>query len=400
MRDRFIVAKTERNYCDATISVGSLTGILLLLSVITGCGLPEPPNIPKQMSETMIQLGVWPIYSWRESVNVGDVYLVDTSVRKGTSISSVDFPTYLVTKALADRLETYRARRLAPDRRFPVSATDLNAQVAPGQQGRGHYRQVAPTKDGRTPLELATFPGFSLASIDDVTGAASVPGLFSSFIGSLGFRRSVSLEVKPGAVEIAQISADDYVAAISLVCSDRTTPFGNRDLGVLAAKFAHDNVFIEWDRRYQENKTTTAPFTPYLYIFTRVYYLRSIKYIYSDSDAYSAALSAALANEHPAGKTPVPAPNVVVNVSGTGASEKSVKNEDLAALKEEIASIRTAVSGGQNIQFGITGARATATGIELVDSFDRPLAFGYTAFGEKFQKGDDLSKICKEASIN
>jgi hypothetical protein len=77
--------------------------------------------------------------------------------------------------------------------------------------------------------------------------------------------------------------------------------------------------------------------------------------------------------------------------SGVQASHPDAMTTAMAALQSQIDSLRTAISSNANIQIAGTYAHATARGIEFVELFQRPLAFGYSDIRQRF----DIKSINK-----
>jgi hypothetical protein len=132
----------------------------------------------------------------------------------------------------------------------------------------------------------------------------------------------------------------------------------------------------------------------------KVFYLRGIRYIFSDTRAYSAILAAAASGKLPAAQQPPATPNISMSIvaapqSGAQGSKPDAAAAQLAALQQQIDGLRAAISSTSNIQVSGTFARATARGIEFLDLFERPLAFDYVPVAEPFNAG--LKSFCADA---
>ncbi len=343
-------------------------------------------------------------------------------------------------------MEKYRAQDMGVANRFPCSSDKLNSQITLDGQTQSYYQQTdcavaaspdakagvpasgqnqaAPTvnitigttqptaaakatgKQGQkptapqslTPLELAGFPSYSLASITDFTLAGSAPTAFASFLAAIGFRETTSLSVQAEGVEVASLPADDFAAGIRQACADPKNIFGNPQLAQIPLRFANaelaNNALVR--QAYSKNK---QPYRPALVMIRRVYYLRGVRYIFSDTRAFAAQLSAAAnAKASPTQQLPTP-PNISMNVvtpPASGAKPDAVTAE-LASLQTQMDALRSAISSSSNIQVAGTFARATARGIEFVDLFQRPLAFGYVAIAESFLPERGLNDFCLDA---
>ncbi len=124
------------------------------------------------------------------------------------------------------------------------------------------------------------------------------------------------------------------------------------------------------------------PFMPAVTIVRRVYYLRGIKFVFNDSKAAAAALNAALNTRLDASRTPAAPPPLSVTATASAPSGSGTIGSDLKAqvadLTQQMTQLKSNLAtGNNNVNIASSFARATATGIELVQLFDRPLAFGY-----------------------
>lgn len=152
-------------------------------------------------------------------------------------------------------------------------------------------------------------------------------------------------------------------------------------------------------------KAPSSPFSPQLGIITRIYYLRGIRFIIDDSRVAGVIAQASLASRLPAGVTAPSVPAVTINnaapatpASGTP-SRTAASDAQIDGMLQSIQSLRTALSSSTQAGFATTVARATARGVELVDVFDRPLAFGYVALWARVKtpaqlEQDGLASLC------
>ena len=151
--------------------------------------------------------------------------------------------------------------------------------------------------------------------------------------------------------------------------------------------------------RKAKSKSHAFSYKPELYMMVAVYYLRGIRYIFSDTRAYAAELEAAANAKIPAALQPPTVPNISMNVvtAPQGTTKPDAVTAQMLALQTQMDALRSAVMSNSNIQVAATYAHATARGIEFVDLFQRPLAFGYVPLAEAFEITRGLSDFCLEA---
>ncbi|MFI5032755.1 MAG: hypothetical protein ACHQPH_18835, partial [Reyranellales bacterium] len=123
------------------------------------------------------------------------------------------------------------------------------------------------------------------------------------------------------------------------------------------------------------------------------------RYIYNDTRIVAA--EAAASAKIPAAQQPPALPNISMNVvtapaaGGAPATAADALAAKVASLQAQVDALRGAVASNTNIQVGATFTRATARGIEMIDLFQRPLAFGYVPFRRDKSRG--LASFCAAA---
>ena len=243
-------------------------------------------------------------------------------------------------------------------------------------------------------------PAYTLASVDQTAFAAFFPGMVTSFFASMGLRSTSYLRLEAEAVEIAEVPFDEFRAIIYSACQADTsqTQFGGDGRGGAGVVQAAVGQFEQWrGERITANSAggwnaslPTASVEPYIGVLRRVFYLRGIRFIVEDSRAAAAFGQAAIANTFPTGSQPISVPSVTVNANsipagapapaaGSTGAAIAAQTAMIAGLQAQIDQLRTGLATGSNAQIAASFARATAVGVELVQVFDRPLAFGYQA---------------------
>jgi hypothetical protein len=229
--------------------------------------------------------------------------------------------------------------------------------------------------------------------VSNFSGAAAMPSAFANFFAAMGIRQSDALEIEAEGIEIADLPEESFASAIRAACNDPASIFHDRSRAYALLTLANGEL----------QKNSTGPsYEPALYLLKRVYYLRGIRYILKDSRAYVALLEASSNAKIPSTAPAPTLPAVSVNVvqpnqtSGTTQDETTAQ---LSALQNQIDSLRAALVNTSNQQFAGTFARATAQGIEFVDLFQRPMAFGYFPFGEKLEAEKGFSAFCADVGV-
>jgi hypothetical protein len=270
-----------------------------------------------------------------------------------------------------------------------AAAAAASAQAAPPAAARpaepvlpgAGQPSAAPIGTAETlpPLALAGLPTYTLASVDNLSLAGSAPTQFANFLAAIGWRQTTSLRVEAEGVEIAKLPTDKFTAAITGACGEWGNPFSNPKLAKASLEFAKAELVGFANIRKEEATEKGIELQeepPKLYMLREVYYLRGIRYIFSDTRAYAAMAEAAAKSGVKAASQPPVVPNISMNVvtpasPGTQPAQPSALSGEIAALQSQIDALRSAISSNANIQAGATYARATARGIEFVELFQR-----------------------------
>ena len=156
------------------------------------------------------------------------------------------------------------------------------------------------------------------------------------------------------------------------------------------------NIMQNWwtQRRDDARWGAIAGFDPRLYLIAKVYYLRGLRYIYNDTTASAATFTAALNTRLAATNTPPAAtaasPNPTLAVANDTNADLDAR---IAALTKAIGDMGDKLASNNNINVGASAARATAEGVEIVQLFERPVAFGYEPLAENI--GPDKSGVLR-----
>ena len=365
---------------------------------VASCGRPDVPDIPSEWSDAVTKLGVRPVYPPTETLRLGTILLVDTSIALPKSGAPVHQETSLrITSDLEGPFEAARRKQFSAKdaNRFFQSPAGLDKAVQLANGGASFYRQSIPKPtDGATvppnPLPLAALPGFTLASVDQGQFAAFLPGLLASFFTSIGFRHTSYLRIEAEGIEVAELPLADIMSTLKTAC--QTPAFVNRFPAYDRAVSVGRDIFEA--QRVNREQTTGRKIKPIelrLLLLRKVFYMRGVRFITEDSRVVAAALDAAAKQSLPDQAKPVSIPSVTVNNNppappadqGGAAGPQGNNNAAIADLRGQINQLRTALANGSDARLSASFARAATTGVQLVQLFDRPLAFGYQALQVK-----------------
>jgi hypothetical protein len=367
---------------------------LAVAASLAACGRPAPPDMRSEMASAMAQLPVRPVYPLTETLRLGTVLIADTSI----ALPFVNLPPFQETSlVLTDDFvaafdNAWRSRVPVASRQLQ-SPSDLGSALRPAQGSAGFYRQLPPAGTGNTvapdnALPLAALPALTLASVDQLSVGLFLPDLVATFFGALGLRRTSYLRLEPEGIEIADLPIVDWQAALETAC---LSPAVRQRTAAYQRAVAQARSTFEAQRRLRiaMRRGPTTPPTLSLVLARRVFYLRGIRFVLEDTSAAQLLAQAAIANPLPEGRSAVSLPPVTITnlaptISGTPQPGSPTAADAAAAariqaLEQQVQQLRAALAQGDNTQIGLRAARATATGIELVQLFDRPLAFGYQA---------------------
>jgi hypothetical protein len=181
----------------------------------------------------------------------------------------------------------------------------------------------------------------------------------------------------------------DRIAAVVVNWCRQGGTYPNQYTAVVNAETISYNAQAAWHEAWQNEAgaSTVPPFAPQLFMVTKVFYLRGLRYIYNDSEARAALLKAALNTRIKTGNTPAAAGGAApaAPAADSGAPDQAKQlSAQMASLITAINDLNTAMSSGNNVGITTSFGRATAQGIEIDAVFDRPLAFGFEPVAEGF----------------
>lgn len=358
----------------------------VLLAALAGCAQRPPPDLRAEMTEAIGRLGVRPIFPLAETHRIGAVHLVDAAAAAPDAGGpSWQDNALLLTEALVPAFEARRRARPPMTERFPQSAARLATTLRPNS-GQAFHRQLPAAAADAPPAEalaLAALPGFTLAATDGATLGGVLPGPTASLAAALGLRQQRGLRLEAEGVELAELPLDQIRAIVAAACGGDPgrSVFGGDGAGghgLVALGYA----ILDQQRGERGPAARAAAPQPILALLRRVVYLRGVRFVVTDRLVASALLQAAAPAPAAEDGAPVPLPALRTRADAARAPGDARAAETaaaLAALQDQIEQLRGALAAAGGAQLGIGFVRAAATGIELVQLFDRPLAFGYQA---------------------
>jgi len=407
-----------------------LAGLALL--GMSGCGRTAAPDLRDEIRTAVTNLGHAPFYPFSETHRIGAIYLADASTsRREAHLRPSDHTNVVLSWDLVEAFERRRAASFPQTAagRFAQSTDQLAGQLRGAAADTSHYRQSPPAAAAQASpgsLPLAAFPGYTLASVDQAGLAAFLPTAMASFLAALGLRETHYFRIQAEAVEVAELPFDAMLGEVAAACrrgSGVLAQGGQAAAGVVST--AYDQLAswrgarVRAARRISEQAATEVPVVePKIALVWRIFYLRGIRFVVEDSRVVTLAAQLALQNQFPAGVTPPSVPQVTVAntfapAAGGPPQPGNVAGQDaaIAALRTQIQDLQRAIGTGTGTgtgtatQFAANLARAASQGIDLVQLFDRPLAFGYQALFADLRPGDgtapgspgDLRPLCRIA---
>jgi hypothetical protein len=342
-----------------------------------------------EISTGIQALGVLPLYPMQENVRIGQVWIEDASVGDAAKGLPSGVPTSLrVSDQLVGPVETRRKSLTVTPGRLDKSGDTLVKDILGTPTGVDYFKQSA-----NDSLAIAALPKYSLASVDQASFSGSGATPFASLLGSLGFSRSEYLTVEAAGIEIADLPLDELGEAVQGACTSHTGIFGDPIARNNVQRAAFGAMAAWWQFR-QTHGGTTAPFQPQIVLLRRVFYLRGIRYIFHDSKAAALALSAAFNPRLAAGVTPPATPSQpAIPAAPVVPDQDASLKAEVDALTAQVAAIKTNLPANSNLNLSVEGMRATAAGIEMIQLFERPIAFGYEPLAEALTIDPDSKKM-------
>jgi hypothetical protein len=353
-----------------------IRAVISLVGLLIGC-TQEPPNIRSQFTGNVKPLGVTPVYPIREDLRMGQIYIADTQA----SQRSPNLPVRRwISDGVAAEFEKARQDRLTAIPRYASSGSAITVNF---NDAAGKFKP-----DSGDTLELIAMPSYGLASFSQNSVAGSFPLSLSNIGAALGISSSRFVTVEADATEMAELPVDTFIDIVAASCRSNAP----NSLGRLRYSNAVNLGYREMRVQYDEARVA---FKPVLNIVEAVYYLRAIKYQYNTAEAASAAVQAALNTRLDASRTPPAVGSPTLNAPSAQVQpppgmtpdqlSNAMKNltDSMNALTSRLSSL-----ANNNVNIAATFTRTTATGIELVQVFDRPLAFGFMPFSESLSAHD------------
>ncbi len=336
------------------------------------CGLPKPPDMAAEMGKGMRALGVMPVYPLQENMRIGQIWIEDVSTSASNGGAAPGVPTTLrVSDQLVVPMEAVRAEMMKTPARFEKPISSIQNDVFAGGTAPHYFKQ-----DPKDNLALAAMPSYSLAAVDQAAASGAASTAFASIASSFSLSQSKYLTVEAVGVHIVDLPLDRMAQEVQRACRSGRGVFGDSVQRQAVQTAAYQAMRAWWGYRKNHAQSASFPeFQPQMAMLRRVYYLRGIRFVFHDDRAAALAASAAFNPRLPEGVTPPSAPTQPAVTPPTNANANVTTQ--LTEISKQLAEIQKSLPANNNINLSLQGTRATARGIEMIQLFERPLAFGY-----------------------
>lgn len=307
--------------------------------------LKEPPGIT--YAESVLQLGITPVYPPREDIQVGDIYAVQLGVPADEFALNALVDTRDLTKQINSYVKSrYRfADGTANGQRFGPPAND--------KRGAKLFEELEPDA-----LPIASFPEIEVNSGISIGVGGQPTGLLASF--GLVAAKTLRMRLRYEQVTSYEVWLRDGIDALDDFCDWQARETCTSDELAWLINQKHQLPVSD------PNRAKAAG----IMMVTKVYLARSITYTFSDAQL-AAAFASVVSTSGATGTT-----SVVTQEMLDKAIDKD-KPEILTALASVMdAASRTASSGGEG---ALRIAGVTASTVSINESFVRPVVIGYEA---------------------
>jgi hypothetical protein len=340
--------------------------------------LPDRDFIRNQWSYSISRLGFSAIYPPSEDVEVGDVYAVAEFCNPNdpAAVKARDpHPVKIASINLGPRLSAYYAKRL----QFGSTTAKDTAKDYLPQPGSVNKGGVF-VPDHRSSIPLQALPEFELARGSFTRVAASIPLPFAGLFGAFASQEKLDIAIKVPYSETYGLPAYEAIDALRSFCS------ANRRDGLSPCDEANVMRALA-SATYQVADICK----PHVVMVGRVFSTRKIEYHYNFSSGSALAaqvvvtLDTAVAMQKKAAtlvaatapQTPPTGVNVVAPTNpATGAA--AVRDQVLGALLTQVSNDLEELKASQAPGATFSFARFGSDGIALLQTFERPIAIGYT----------------------
>jgi hypothetical protein len=308
--------------------------------------LKEPPGIT--YAESVLQLGITPVYPPREDIQVGDIYAVEAHT----------YDDYYAKNALVTHhsMTSQVGRYLKSRYQFANSSLNGTNLAPPAKDAPGN--KSLPSLSDLSALPITSFPEIEVNSGVSVGVGGQPTGLLASF--GLVAAKTLRMSLKYELVTSYEVFLEDGTAALYDFCTrvDR----------VLCTNVVLSNYL---NQKYQlgpsnPDRVTSAG----IMMVTKVYLARGITYTFNDAQL-AAATALAVGKDGTTGTTPT------VTQEMLDTATKAANPEVLTALAAIMAASTEAAKSAGEGAFKIAGI--TASTVKIQEKFIRPVVIGYEA---------------------
>ena len=328
---------------------------LLMFLALSACDTPQV-SVKKEWETTINSYGLRPVYPMRENVYVGDLRV--------TGHKKDDFSLNYRYFGQLDIAGVFKKEiKGRPELAETPIKTDYTITLADGTQTLQRFEQpsasdVTAPRGHSNRMFLAALPSLKIASVKAPAGTTKA-------LSEAGFRLSDTVAIRLEGIESLEISDSAVWDALKKQCGEsgeiKNSTALTAALGMVTpADFAGTKIKPDG----------------WLHVITRVFYARSIHYNRTISKSFA----------------------IVAQASKGDVSENQINAQPLSTGNEETPAAVTDKNMLTGLPVSVPGVAASFvsksdTGIEMIQIFERPMAFGVDVLSVRLIRGkDDLVK--------
>lgn len=317
------------------------TASICAMLAVSGCGEPGYKSVKKQWSESIKLYGLVPIYPMRENVYVGDLRVTGT-LKDDFALGYRHFGHIDVSEAIRNEMALRPEFPKTKPKEIKNGNEVIEYTFAETTEGNGKTNIAAP-RGKADRLYKAALPSVQIASLKAADLGAQYPVAPTSLLADLKFRASDTVNIILDGVETYELGDNAAWEAFHKTC--------------LGEAYKEGALSASLGRVTQKSGQLGASPDGWLHMITRVFYARSITY----SRTYEVETSVgAGAGQGQLQNVAAPQPD-----GGTPTKPATLaKQDNLKKLSIDLP--------------GIAGsfARSDNGKLELIQVFERPMAFG------------------------
>lgn len=334
-------------------------GVTIALLTLTACSqmFKEPPGV--SYSESVRQLGIYPVYPPREDLQVGDIYGVEDNPRVDRArIRSV----FLDSVDLTGQIRKYLDRRYT----FGNTAASASSHTIGETAGQIIVQSDAPSDaqlfDSPAPQNLP-ITGFPSIEVDSGLSLSLVGASGGAGFG-FGSSQTLKMTLSFGLVTSYSVPIPVAFAELERYCNTRFAD--------LVQNCNNEDVTRYLNQKYQLGESGSKSIRKaQVLMVSKVYLARSISYTFNDQALVAAAASAANRETNSQASAPI--------VDGTLLTSAMAEGPEMVtALATFQKALNAAAQPGDNKDgASISLAGYTRNSVTFEQIFQRPVVIGF-----------------------